>query len=470
MTEEQNNQKENESESVTDKRDRTTRREDKRAEDLLNELMKKFIDFKNANFVELDGDILIDPQVMIRMDDLNWGWRAYCKSAYKRLRIMRYNFNAFKESAEKHIESHRALCWVNRIMSILKEDFNFTIDEDLPGQIAKGYKRDINPKNIAIQIVLSKIGDFMHTFEIPDLFYRGNFASCLEELSQQEYIYFIELYLKNQNGEINSETFKYLMLLKLANIKLTRKFNRQVTEDDQEGLFATDNLQRLAALMDSFFKKETVEGTEQLTLDIQTTKCIIKKVLHYYGPDDLMQNCSFYEYRTAHEYFREYITSGDESALDRMIAVLYRPKKLFYFIRKRMKSFDGDIRDSVKAMTNPTLMNLRAKMISKLDYSVKYGIMLFFYSIEKHLRSGKIVIGGTECDMNVLYEGNDETENDKFPGIGMTGLLFSMAESKVFGNVEETDKQGLWDIMARLYQVTIDNKKQLADLKHDTTD
>ena len=84
--------------------------------------------------------------------------------------------------------------------------------------------------------------------------------------------------------------------------------------------------------------------------------------------------------------------------------------------------------------------------------AIRYGIFIFWAGCEDYLVTGRPVIDGNEIDLSILYEksGNGSSEGS----LGLVGLLYSLAESKVFGSIQETDNQNLYDVMAKLYQDT----------------
>lgn len=182
--------------------------------------------------------------------------------------------------------------------------------------------------------------------------------------------------------------------------------------------------------------------------------CICKK---YYGPADALQDVTFREYRMAHDYMRKYMIKGDEEHLNYMIAVLYRPKKRFLWLRKQFRRFNGEERIPFTGNSNPNLLHQRVKKIAQLPLVIRYSIYLFMTGCEDYLATGEPMIGENRIKLSILYEKSEESEDTE--GIGLVGLLYSLAETKVFGSIEETDNQNLWDVMARLYQVMQNMKK-----------
>ena len=89
---------------------------------------------------------------------------------------------------------------------------------------------------------------------------------------------------------------------------------------------------------------------------------------------------------------------------------------------------------------------------------------MWFNACIRFLREGKPVIDGNEIDLGLLYQGS---EAGTVAGIGMQGILFSLSESNVFGDIDKTSNSNLYDVMARLYQLKADyeNEKSKAKIK-----
>ena len=62
---------------------------------------------------------------------------------------------------------------------------------------------------------------------------------------------------------------------------------------------------------------------------------------------------------------------------------------------------------------------------------------------------GPIEINGTEVDLRLLWS---DSGQGKAKG-SLTTVLFSLAESGVFGTVKQTSEANLYDVLLRLYQV-----------------
>ena len=289
----------------------------------------------------------------------------------------------------------------------------------------------------------------MHTIEVSEEEKIIQVPSTLEEMTMDQFIHFVELLLQFIRQEITIEQFKIRLLLKLADIRYSATYymlssSRKETIDAQ--------VYHLSQLMDSFFVEETREEKPIWVLNTRFIKNFIPKICSkYFGPDDAMSNCTFAEYRSAYTFYKAYLSTNLEDDLNHMIAVLYRPKKRFYSILKHLGYFDGQKRIRFTCHSNPLFLEKRAKQIAKLPFAIRYGIFLFFSGCNENLSKGSIEVDQQVIDLSILYKKSDTSSSTS--DIGLIGLLFSLAETKVFGSLDETDNQNIYDIMLRLYQV-----------------
>lgn len=297
----------------------------------------------------------------------------------------------------------------------------------------------------------------MHFYDIPKLNKRVYFPALQEEMTGSQRIYFVDLILMHLNGDFDMDEVKRRLLCKFINLKVSVNYKKLLPEAIK--LTINDNFNMLADQLDSLFEITEDEEGKKYKLSLENIKQflpVIKvKGRKYYGPADALTDCTFYEYRTGCYWYKQFIETNEESDLDHLVAFLYRPRKSFFLIRKMFASFDGILRQKISAKTNPAFLEKRAKRMSKLSYAQKYTIFAYFAGCVQYLRSGSPVIDGNEISFNVLYEGATESDD----GIGLSGLLFTLAETKVFGEIDLTDGQNLYTIMSRLYQVVKQQKK-----------
>lgn len=156
----------------------------------------------------------------------------------------------------------------------------------------------------------------------------------------------------------------------------------------------------------------------------------------YLGPADAMVYCTFGEFTLACSALDDFQKTAEEKHLDQLVAILYRPQKFFWIIRK----YFTDNQDPRAKFMNRTLKK-RAGKLGKLDYCLKYSIYLFFNGV---LNSLPILYP-------YVYKQKGETEDQDN---GWASLIISLADGK-------TDDKSLETIMnSNLYNVFIGlNKK-----------
>ena len=302
----------------------------------------------------------------------------------------------------------------------------------------------------------------MHKIEIPQRRLVREFPSEIAEMDTGQFTYFIALVLKYIGGEIAIEQFKILLITKLLNIRMNFSYTIMALEDRE---LAHGEIFRISELCDSFFEHIERDGKLIKTFKLSFTKNFIPVVCgKYWGPQDALQDITFCEYRMAHSYFAAYLESKSENDLNHLIAVLYRPAKRLLWLKKLLPSFDGQKRVPFTSTSNPLFLDARVKEIAKLPIAIRYGIFLFFSGSEEFLAKGTVNVDGKAVDLSIIYEKSGDDNSDS-PDIGLIGVLYSLAETKVFGSIAETDGQNLYDIMIRLYQVVKQSKAMEAKYK-----
>jgi hypothetical protein len=307
----------------------------------------------------------------------------------------------------------------------------------------------------------------MHKLEIPQKNIVREFPSEISEMSQSEFILFIDLVLRYLSGTISIDEVKIQLIKKLLNIRYDFRY---MLYSEEEREHAQAEIFRLSELCESFFEEITRDGKQVKTFKLSFTKNFIPRICNrYYGPQDALQDLNFAEYRMAHSYYTAYIESKNEDDLNHLIAVLYRPRKRFFRLKRLLPSYDGQHRVPLTAKSNPLFLEQRAADIADLPMAIRYGIFLFFSGCEEFLAKGSVTVDGKEIDFSILYEKSGDSGSDS-PDIGLVGILYSLAETKVFGSIEETDGTGLYDIMIRLYQVVKQQKAMEEKYKHNGID
>ena len=294
----------------------------------------------------------------------------------------------------------------------------------------------------------------MHTIEIPDKGLHRSFPSQIEEMNEQQFIRFIDLVLQYTGEIITLEQFKASLIITLLDIKMDFMYTF-MSADARENVLA--EIYRLGELCESFFEEIDHEGQKSKSFKLNFTRNFIPVICGiYHGPADALQDVTFCEYRHAHRYYAAYLESHDENDLNHLIAVLYRPAKKGLTFRRFLPGFDGQTRVPFTSRYNPLMLEARVKDISRLPLAIRYGIFLFFSGCERFLVNGSVKVDGKTIEFSSIYDQRDNEPSGA--DIGLTGILYSLAETHVFGSIEETDNQNLYDIILRLYQLVSQSK------------
>ena len=294
----------------------------------------------------------------------------------------------------------------------------------------------------------------MHSLEIAgDKTYM--YPDSIQEMNSKQFIYFIKLYFQLLNNSIDVSEFKILLVCQLLNIKKSIKWfwmNKNKKE------IVMDNLKYLSETMESFLETivDPETGQKHITISTLFTQNPLPKIKNLHGPGEVLNNCTGYEYKEACSAYNSYIRTENIDDLDKLIAILYRKKKLFLFIWKLLPGFNGEVRRVLKHNTNPIFLQKRVKKVSKLPYHVKYGVFIIFHAFETFMTTAEINIDGNKIDLSKLYSsGGDDADQ----GIGMMGLFYELAESNVFGKLDDVMNTNIYDIITRVYQLIEIQKK-----------
>lgn len=295
----------------------------------------------------------------------------------------------------------------------------------------------------------------MHTLYIPDRDETHLMPSEMAELSPRQYVEFCKVIWKLDQGKISMKNAEHAIVIALADIKITWKYALLSAAKKEQVHLGI--VQLLPLVKTIFIEKEMESGETALIPSLSFLDNKIPSFRGLIGPGEALGNCTFLEYKEAYAQWYQYHENNEDEHLHPLIAILYRPKRKFLRFKKLRKNYNGDSREAYTVTTNPAILERRIKQVAKWPPWVKYGIWLWFTACMEFLRSGKPVIDGIEIDLSVLYKGNEGSG----AGIGLTGVLYSLAETGVFGGIRETGDANLYDVLARLYQV----KTQMDEIK-----
>lgn len=164
----------------------------------------------------------------------------------------------------------------------------------------------------------------------------------------------------------------------------------------------------------------------------------------YYGPEDLIANISFDQFRSASNYINEYQEDNDEHYLWLAFASLYLRARPFLFLRKLFPGYSG-----IKTLSfNDRTVKRKAKLFKRTIPAYKRNAVIsMFENSARYIMSEDLVIDGNTVNLSPLFK-QDES---KSPGIGLLSILYGVADGNAFGNVDQAGRRSFLDILLYLY-------------------
>ncbi|NYJ27508.1 hypothetical protein [Allomuricauda sp. ARW1Y1] len=271
------------------------------------------------------------------------------------------------------------------------------------------------------------------------------------EFSKEQFLAFSKYVLMYNSKVLSYDQFRTRLTYAFLNLK------RSIDANDDKNLPAIENILSISKLANGFFSKKTQDGQKVVKMDFyrQLVPTIKANGKIFYGPSDALFNTVYGEFIDTLSHFNDYSTSGQIEHLDMMIATLYRPKRMFGWFRNLIGKYRLDKRREY----NPELTAKYAKSLRGLNLHEKHAIYLYVSSSINFLLNAEAldIGGGNTLNIASIFEKPDG--NQKGSGVGMLSTLYSIAETKVFGNINEVAKQNTIDVFAFL----VDQKHKMKE-------
>lgn len=213
------------------------------------------------------------------------------------------------------------------------------------------------------------------------------------------------------------------------------------------------NESRLAETMDWLFEERSIKAEDgeviQFEINPKLTRQHIPKIRFglkvFYGPGDILSDLSFIEFKECMTCIEQFVSTGEIEWLDKLAAVMYSPRVSFWRIRK----FLGWNKDRLRQRFSFSRLDRSTKILSHASAGFRFWCFLLFVGCMNYIREEPVSIDGKEYSLSCMFGGGGHGKDDT----GLTGVMFSMAESGVFGNLEETSHANYYDVALRLYQI-----------------
>jgi hypothetical protein len=277
----------------------------------------------------------------------------------------------------------------------------------------------------------------------------------INEMSPAQYLFFVQQVLAWQRGSIDEKQFRLRLVAEFIDLKgmgRYRHFNLEKAEN------IALNMNRLAGMLDTLFVRTGTPPTDHFELNLDMATNPLPEYRGLIGPQAGFRDLSFLEFIQATSHYNQYALSGDDDDLASLTATLYRPAKWFMAIRRRLPSFDGQARLPFVAY----IAGLRAAEVKRMPEEFRHGVLLWFAATLRRLRTTQFLMSGRLIDFSLIFQGGDEKNDDS---IGLPGVLFDLARTGEFGDVDATGRQNLYDVLIRLYQIIRQNQELEKKLK-----
>lgn len=233
---------------------------------------------------------------------------------------------------------------------------------------------------------------------------------CVDELTEEQYEYYIVLSYALAQERITPEYFRvrwmsYLIGLKEVDLTILR----------QEYV---DELMGQMDALEAFLIREIIDGKECLRLNFETGRNLLPEYKGYSGPGDMLHGVSFGEFTecfTLLEGMASAPAEEIESGMRRIARVLYH------------------IPESERV---PEILAFHAPR--------------FFGAVWGIIQRMPVEINGREIDLRIIFRSSGSKRADD--RTGWEGIKFEVASAGLFGNVRDVEREDLWTVLLYLYK------------------
>lgn len=296
----------------------------------------------------------------------------------------------------------------------------------------------------------------MNKIEIPERNISTEYPSSWDELTDLQFACVMQNWLKVIDGKINLHEFKVIVLYNFLGITRSPFNNwkdKRLSKEQLENKFS--NIWQLTQTLEWLFTYTNTPGNN--TVDLSYTEITNRLPVidpgwevPFVGPVSGLLDITFAEYCSAWQHYENYINNRTNAELDYLVATLYRPERHNYNQLKFTPAFDGNRREPF----NPNLTQHYADLLAEVPFWQKYVILLWFLNCDRLIKEGELTLAGKpicfESIFTVPGNNSDEVETLDENDLGLTGLLFMIAESNLFGGPDQVNHTGYIDILTAL--------------------
>lgn len=282
----------------------------------------------------------------------------------------------------------------------------------------------------------------MNTLEIPDRSIRIDVPAHYDEMTSDQVIYIMERLAEHRAGVISLAEFQVKVLYKLCGIRRTLRSVIWSAWHPETPEQRYQRAERTAILCDQLLGGVLEKTDDGYNIRFDSVHNFWPTVRigrrRLVGPAEALLDISFAEFRDATDEMQLYLRTNDENHLDRMLACLYRPVGPRQLSGRRVVPHDTENIDKYAALCH------------RFKPWQKQLVLLWFSACVRYMQTDRFIIGSNEICFAKLFKSETDTyESD--PSLGWMTILYDLAEKRIFGDAEKTEKKNMIEILSLLY-------------------
>jgi hypothetical protein len=295
----------------------------------------------------------------------------------------------------------------------------------------------------------------MNRIEIPEADIDVQVPDSFAEMTSRQVCFVMRLMERLQRGAISMTEFRVRVLYRLAGIKRTTGSIVWECLHPEAALERASKVVLLADELLGFLFDENGDGSlapkfDTLTNHLPTLRIGCHRLV---GPADALLDLSFAELRASNAELLLYTKTKDEAHIDNLIACLYRPRGAEQPSGRRVEPFDTGC------------IERNARFVRRIPAWQKQLILLWYAACMDNLHTGEFTIDGRTICFAPLFASDESSSGGE--SLGWLGILFDLAEKRIFGDMQDTDRANIIDILTLLYNIKLQNDNvRKADKTH----
>lgn len=282
----------------------------------------------------------------------------------------------------------------------------------------------------------------MNTLEIPDRSIRIDVPTRYDEMTPDQVIYIMERLAEHRAGVISLDEFRVKVLYKLCGIRRTLRSVIWSAWHPETPWQRYQRAEQTAILCDQLLGGVLEKTDDGYNIRFDSVRNFWPTVRigprRLVGPAEALLDISFAEFRDATDEMQLYLRTNDENHLDRMLACLYRPVGPRQPSGRRVVPHDTENIDKYAALCH------------RFKPWQKQLVLLWFSACVRYMQTDRFIIGSQEICFAELFKSEADTCGSD-PSLGWMTILYDLAEKRIFGDAEKTEKKNMIEILSLLY-------------------